>query len=70
MPRQIVDIKGLSEKMPFTENQLYKLVHKPDNPLPYKKCGKRLLFDLERVYRWFDGLPGKDETLNDDWGSL
>jgi hypothetical protein len=60
MPRQIVDIKGLSALTPFTVNQIYKKIRSPENPLPYKKCGKRLLFDMEKVYRWFDSLPGKD----------
>jgi hypothetical protein len=34
-------------------------VRDPINPIPHKKHGKRLLFDVERVFRWFDGLPGK-----------
>ena len=64
MARQIVDIKGLAEHWPFTVNQLYKAVRHPENPLPHKKHGKRLLFDLEKVYRWFDSLPGRDETTD------
>lgn len=64
MARQIVDIKGLMEILPLTVNQIYKAVRVADNPLPYKKHGRRLLFDVERVYKWFDGLPGRDYTLN------
>lgn len=58
--RQIVDIKGLTQVLPLTVNQLYKAVRDPLNPIPHKKYGKRLLFDLEKVFRWFDGLPGRD----------
>ena len=63
--RQIVDIKGLRERVlpDFTENQLYKWVRDPLNPLPHKKMGKRLLFDVEKVWRWFDSLPGRDGTM-------
>lgn len=60
MARQIVDIKGLTEILPFTTHQIYKAVRAAEHPLPYKKHGKRLLFDVERVFKWFDGLPGKD----------
>ncbi|MFC1896601.1 helix-turn-helix transcriptional regulator [Thermodesulfobacteriota bacterium] len=66
MPRQIVDIQGLAERLPFSVNQLYKLTRHPKHPLPYKKCGKRLLFDLERVDKWFDSLPGRDMTCDED----
>ena len=64
MARQIVDIQGLTEHLPLTVNQIYKAIRRPEHPLPFKKCGKRLLFDVERVYRWFDDLPGRDETIN------
>ena len=67
MPRQIFNIDGLVDPnrggLPFTKNQIYKLTRHPEHPLPHKKCGKRLLFDLERVHKWFDSLPGKDATL-------
>jgi hypothetical protein len=61
--RQILDIQGLTKHLPFTVNQIYKLTKRQDYPLPYKKVGKKLLFDLERVYRWLDSLPGRDETI-------
>lgn len=61
--RKIVDLKGLQDHLPFTGNQIYKLVRRPDYPLPHKKIGKKLLFDLDRVFRWFDSLPGRDETI-------
>jgi hypothetical protein len=62
MARQIVDIKGLGEYLPLSINQIYKGVRDPHNPIPHKKYGKRLLFDLEKVWKWFDSLPGKDTT--------
>ena len=58
--RQIVDIQGLSGVLPLTVNQIYKGVRDPVNPIPHKKFGKRLLFDLEKVFKWFDALPGRD----------
>ena len=57
--RQIVDVDGLAEKFPLTKYQIYQKVRDPENPLPFRKSGKRLLFDLEQVFHWFDRLPGK-----------
>jgi hypothetical protein len=58
--RKIVLVEGLTEVLPLTVNQIYKWVRDPVNPLPHRKRGKRLLFDVEKVFRWFDALPGKD----------
>jgi hypothetical protein len=58
--RQIVDIQGLTGVLPLTVNQIYKGVRDPVNPIPHKKFGKRLLFDIEKVLKWFDALPGRD----------
>ncbi len=63
MARQIVDLEGLTEILPFTRHQAYKMVRRAVNPLPHKKLGRRLLFDLERVFAWYDSLPGRDETM-------
>lgn len=65
MARQIVDLKGLAEhpNFPFSEHQIYRLIKNNDYPLPYKKAGRKILFDLERVFRWFDSLPGGDRTI-------
>ena len=65
MARQILDIKGLAESpnFPFTEHQIRKLIIRKDYPLPHKKVGKRIFFDLDRVYRWFDSLPGRDKAI-------
>ncbi len=62
--RQIVDIYGLQKLLPLTLHQIRHKVRDPHNPIPHKKSGKRLLFDVERVYKWFDQLPGVDKT----WG--
>jgi len=61
--RQIVRINDLPKFLPLTTHQIRKMIRRPENPLPYKKCGKILMFDLERVFKWFDGLPGRDQTL-------
>jgi hypothetical protein len=54
MARQIVDIDGLEKILPLTKNQIYKATKRTDYPLPFKKCGKRLLVDVEKIFRWFD----------------
>jgi predicted DNA-binding transcriptional regulator AlpA len=62
MPREIVNLEDLCKRLPLTKHQVYKLVRDPVHPLPYRKCGKRLLFDVSKVYQWFDSLPGADQT--------
>ena len=64
MARQIVRLKGLAKVLPLTEHQIRKAIRRPENPLPFKKFGKLILFDIERVYKWFDSLPGRDETTS------
>ena len=66
MARSIKDLNGFVEATPFSKNQVYKMVRNPDNPLPHKKIGKKLYFDMERFYRWFDGMPGADKTFNSE----
>lgn len=65
MARRIVDIKGLAEDstFPWSESQIRKLMKRHDYPLPHKRCGKKYYFDIERVWKWFDSLPGKDPTI-------
>lgn len=64
MARKIHDIDSLIDGvLPFTKHQVYKAIRRHDHPLPFKKSGKRLLFDEERVLRWFDSLPGRDCEL-------
>ncbi|HOH81543.1 MAG TPA: hypothetical protein PLS25_07930 [Methanoregulaceae archaeon] len=46
----------------WTKAKIYHWTRRHDNPLPHKKNGKCLEFDLEKVYRWWDELPGKDQT--------
>jgi hypothetical protein len=60
--RRIVNLEQLvtNEFPALTKHQVYKAVRRSVYPLPHKKLGKRLLFDVEKVLRWFDGLPGKD----------
>jgi hypothetical protein len=63
MAREIKDLNGFAEIAPFTKHQIYKLIKNPENPLPHKKIGKKLYFDMERFYKWFDRMPGSDRTL-------
>lgn len=60
MARQVVDIKGLaaSDQFPWSMDQIRDLMKRADYPLPHKRVGKKYYFDLERVWKWFDSLPG------------
>jgi hypothetical protein len=60
MSRQATDIQGIAQAFSLTTNQIYKLVRRPVDPLPHKKIGRVLRFDLERAWNWFDRQPGKD----------
>ncbi len=65
MPRKIVNLSKLIELFQdagWTKAKIYHWTRRHDNPLPHKKNGKCLEFDLEKVYRWWDELPGKDQT--------
>lgn len=63
MARVVVDLKGLADRpeFPWSEHEIYKLIKHRDYPLPYKKIGKKYYFDIERVWKWFDRLPGRDQ---------
>jgi len=62
--REMIDIDALAERLPLSKHQLYKLTKHGEYPLPHKKIGKKLLFDMSAIWRWFDSLPGRDETLD------
>lgn len=65
MPRQATDIEGIGKTFDLTKHQVYKLVRRREDPLPHRRIGKRLRFDLEKCWRWFDRQPGRDgEDLN------
>ena len=63
MARQVEDIEGVAERLRLTKHQVYKLVRRPTDPLPHKRIGRCLRFDLDAVFRWFDRQPGRDESL-------
>jgi len=49
----------------FSRHQTYKLVRRPSDPIPHRKIGKHLHFDVEKVLRWFDSQDGVDgNTVN------
>jgi len=60
MARQITDVKGIGERFRFTPHQIYKLVRRQTDPLPHRKIGKHLRFDVEKCWRWFERQPGRD----------
>ena len=60
MRRKIVNIVKLVELFEdagWTKPKIYHWTKRPDNPLPHRKNGKCLEFDLDRVYEWWDSLP-------------
>jgi hypothetical protein len=58
--REILDVEGIARRLCLTKSQVYHLVRRKDDPLPYRKCGKQLRFSVDRVWRWFDRQPGTD----------
>jgi hypothetical protein len=58
--RQILDVQGIGKIFCLTENQIYKLTRRPVDPLPHRKLGKVLRFDVEKCMRWFQRQPGSD----------
>jgi excisionase family DNA binding protein len=60
MPRRAIDIDGVAELLSLTKHQVYKLVRREQDPLPFRKIGKHLRFDPDRVWAWFDSQPGRD----------
>jgi hypothetical protein len=67
MARQIVDIARIGELLALTNHQVYHLVRRPVDPLPHRKIGKQLRFDVDQCFRWFDRQPGRSE---DDFSDM
>ncbi len=64
MAREIWNFKRLCKEYPaLSRSQWYKACRRRDHPVPHKKIGKLLLFDPERISKWFESLPGRDETI-------
>ncbi len=47
--RQIVDMQGITGILPLTKHQVYKKLRDPIFPIPHRKCGKKIMFDVEKV---------------------
>lgn len=60
MARQYLNVDEVAALFRLTKAQVYHLVRRPVNPLPYRKMGKQLRFDLTKLHGWFDCLPGRD----------
>lgn len=60
MARQYLSVGGAALMLAMTKHQIYKLVRRPNDPLPHRKIGKQLRFDEERIHRWFLRQPGSD----------
>jgi hypothetical protein len=76
MARQLTDVDGVAKLLYFLDEEgkpdrrkVYKLVRRDHDPLPHRKIGKHLRFDVSRVWAWIDGQPGADERLAEDMGS-
>jgi len=65
MARQYEDVEGVAKRFKLTHHQVYKLMRRRPDPLPHRKVGKRLRFDVEKVDKWFDRQTRTDgEDLN------
>lgn len=65
MAREIVDLEGIGKLFCLSRWQIYKLVRRPVDPLPARKCGRLYRFDVQKCLAWFDHQPGRD---SDDLG--
>jgi hypothetical protein len=54
-------MKGLCQRIPFSQWQIYKAIHRDFDKMPCRKSGKRILFDMEEVYDWYDNLPKAEQ---------
>jgi len=61
MARQYLDVRGAAAYLPFSRNAIYKHIHDPLNPIPHKRFKGKILFEKERLDKWFDRLPGRDD---------
>ena len=59
MGRQITNVAGICKALHLTRWQVYHLVGRKNDPLPHRKIGKQLRFDIERCLKWFDSQPGR-----------
>jgi predicted DNA-binding transcriptional regulator AlpA len=60
MARQYLKIEKVAQIFDMSRHQIYKLVRRPQDPLPHRKIGKHLRFDEERIHQWFLRQPGSD----------
>jgi len=60
MPRQYLSVDKVAVMLDMSKHQIYKLVRRPIDPLPYRKIGKHLRFDEERIHQWFLRQAGSD----------
>ena len=53
MPRQLVDIHGVAERLGVSERHVRRLVF--ERRIPFIKWGHLLRFDPDEIDRWIDG---------------
>jgi excisionase family DNA binding protein len=62
--RRYVALSEAAAYLGRTEKALRKLVER--RAIPFRRAGRRLIFDLVELDRWVEGLPGVglDEAMN------
>ena len=63
MPRKALDIDAVAATFSLSKSQVYKLVRRPEDPLPHKKLGKVLRFDNDAIWKWFDRQWGPNSEV-------
>ena len=60
MARRMLDLQGVEKEFPWTNYQIYHYARRAQDPLPHRKIGKKLYFDEEKIWKWFERQPGSD----------
>jgi predicted DNA-binding transcriptional regulator AlpA len=61
------DINSLIENIPLKKSTVYSMVSRKQ--IPFKKIGKKLIFNQVEILRWIDG-GGKNTSSDDDIPTL
>ncbi|WP_350029950.1 helix-turn-helix domain-containing protein [Chryseobacterium sp.] len=58
-----MDINSLTNYIPLTKSTIYSMVSR--NQIPYRKIGKKLIFNKEDINNWID-KGGRKNTIEEN----